>query len=460
MAGSAVSLARHGLKACESGISLQYPMVQCLSGRQVRAPLPQSLRKGMPMTDLPIEARLMTTDQVAGYLGCEEVDMGELLPQLYNLGFPHPLPVLDRWDVQAVDKWLDRKSGINPDPEPPLVADPIVFIPKKKRFRSPQPEVKHYRTPDPDLTVAQVIRAYITWFRGHRITYKNTSYYARAYLIPEFGHLKVSELKAEHLRAWLTRFTETPRRFRGSRANPIVYSTAPFDDEARRRRRNTANRLLGDLKAALNYAYREGWVPDDTEWRRVRPYPRAVVGPGTYLTVEQCRLLVAHCPPDFKRLVKGALYTGARLSELRRIKREDVDVATGCVAIYDGKQRSFRTLTLTDEATWFFDEAIAQCAPDSHVFVRADGNVWNETDPYPRLAFACQNAGIPRVTFHQLRHTFASLLAMEGTPMAVIARCLGHTTTRVCERTYAHLAPNYVSDTLRQKMPELGILEI
>lgn len=412
------------------------------------------------MTNAPTEARLLTTDQVAVYLGCQNANMRDLLPELYNLGFPHPLPVLDRWDIRAVDKWLDRKSGVNPDPEPPLVANPIVHIPKKKRYRSAQPEVKHHRTPDPDLTVAQVIRAYTTWFRGHRITYKNTSYYARAYLIPEFGYLKVSELKADHLRAWLTRFTETPRRLRGSRTNPIVYSTAPFDDEARRRRRNTANRLLGDLKAALNYAYREGWVPDDTEWRRVRPYPRAVVGPGTYLTLDQCRLLVAHCPPDFKRLVKGALYTGARLSELKRIKREDVDVATGSIAIYDGKQRSYRSLTLTAEATRFFADAITQCAPDSHVFARADGKGWNETDPYPRLAFACQNAGIPRVTFHQLRHTFASLLAMEGTPMAVIARCLGHTTTRVCERTYAHLAPNYVSDTLRQKMPKLGILEI
>jgi hypothetical protein len=56
-------------------------------------------------------------------------------------------------------------------------------------------------------------------------------------------------------------------------------------------------------------------------------------------------------------------------------------------------------------------------------------------------------------------HTHASILAMQGVPMAVIARQLGHSDTRMTERHYAHLAPNCVADTIRASFPRLGGVE-
>jgi integrase len=65
---------------------------------------------------------------------------------------------------------------------------------------------------------------------------------------------------------------------------------------------------------------------------------------------------------------------------------------------------------------------------------------------------ACAHAGItPAVGFHVLRHTHGSLLAMRAVPMAVIARQLGHADTRMTEKHYAHLAPNYVADTINPR---------
>jgi integrase len=63
----------------------------------------------------------------------------------------------------------------------------------------------------------------------------------------------------------------------------------------------------------------------------------------------------------------------------------------------------------------------------------------------------------PAISFHILRHSHGSTLAMRGVPMGVIAAQLGHSDTRMTEKHYAHLAPSYVADTIRANFPNLGI---
>jgi integrase len=71
---------------------------------------------------------------------------------------------------------------------------------------------------------------------------------------------------------------------------------------------------------------------------------------------------------------------------------------------------------------------------------------------------ACAAAAIaPAASFHILRHTYASRLAMRGVPIAVIAAQLGHADLRITTRHYAHLAPSYVADTIRAAFGSLGI---
>ena len=71
---------------------------------------------------------------------------------------------------------------------------------------------------------------------------------------------------------------------------------------------------------------------------------------------------------------------------------------------------------------------------------------------------ACRKAKItPEISFHVLRHTHGSALAMKGVPMGVIAEQLGHADTRMTERHYAHLSAGYVADTIRAHFPTLGI---
>jgi integrase len=56
------------------------------------------------------------------------------------------------------------------------------------------------------------------------------------------------------------------------------------------------------------------------------------------------------------------------------------------------------------------------------------------------LAEVCAKAGLRRVTWHVLRHTLATSVAMRGVPLQIVQHLLGHSTVKTTER-YAHVAP-------------------
>ncbi len=93
------------------------------------------------------------------------------------------------------------------------------------------------------------------------------------------------------------------------------------------------------------------------------------------------------------------------------------------------------------------------------MFLRADGAPWGRSHQRRRLKDAAKAAKVHDVSFHILRHSYGSALAMKGVPMAVIAAALGHVDTRMTERHYAALAPSYIADTIRSNLPKLGLVE-
>ena len=64
----------------------------------------------------------------------------------------------------------------------------------------------------------------------------------------------------------------------------------------------------------------------------------------------------------------------------------------------------------------------------------------------------------PPVHFHSLRHTWASLAVMGGVPLQIVAANLGHASTKMTERHYAHLARSYVAEAIRAGAPKFGPL--
>jgi integrase len=233
----------------------------------------------------------------------------------------------------------------------------------------------------------------------------------------------------------------------------------PDDEDARRKRKVTANRILAVLKAALNRAYQAGRMPSDHAWRRVKPFPKVGEAVVRYLSADEARRLVNACSGEFRRLVQAAILTGCRYSELSRLTCGDYSPDSATLAIRLAKGR-IRHVVLTDDGNRCFAAWTAGKASAERVFLHADGEVWAKSNQARPLELASKAARIsPAVSFHVLRHTHGSHLAMQGVPFGVIARQLGHSDTRMPEKHYAHLAPNYVAETIRAKFPNLGITE-
>jgi integrase len=161
--------------------------------------------------------------------------------------------------------------------------------------------------------------------------------------------------------------------------------------------------------------------------------------------------------PDFRKLVQAALATGCRYSELCRLIVADFDTDNGTLAVRITKSGKPRHVALTDEGAAFFREWCAGRAGSDILFLRADGKPWSISQQQGPMLKACEHAQIvPVISFHILRHSHGSLLAMRGVPMGVIAKQLGHSNTKVTEKHYAHLAPNYVADMIRAGAPRFG----
>jgi integrase len=328
-------------------------------------------------------------------------------------------------------------------------------------------------SPSAPYTVADAVADYLSDYvaRGGK-AFTATKQAADAHIAPELGHLPAGRLTRDRLKMWLRALAATPARLRSK--GEQRYRDTEGDPDAARRRRASANRVFTILKAALNHAHAEGKVTCPTEaWTAVKALREADKAKVRYLLDDEISRLVNACPPDFRELVTGALMTGCRYGELAGMTAGDFDPQSGTVAIRQSKGGKPRHVALTDEGRGFFRGVTAGKDSDARIFerdrlvtqatreavaktVRA---AWSKTDQFRPIRAACLAANIrPAISFHDLRHTYASRLAMRGVPMGVIAAQLGHRDTRMTERHYAHLSPSYVAETVRQSFGTLGIV--
>jgi integrase len=299
------------------------------------------------------------------------------------------------------------------------------------------------------MTVAQALADYVDYLQtqgreGAAVTAARTG---RLHVLPQLGPVAVQALTTDQLRHWLAALaTGLAKRRHGH-------------EDAVRRSRATANRILGTLRAALNHAYAECRVPSDNAWRgRLKPFRNVAVARKRYLTVAEAQRLLNAAEGDFRHLAQAALQTGARYSELARLKVHDFDEHSGTVGIAKSKAGKPRRVYLTEEGVAFFSNLTTGRSGDALMLMRG-GEPWQHTNQCWPMHKAVKRAKLePPIAFHGLRHTYASLALMNGVPMQVVSENLGHTDTRMVEKHYGHLAPSHKRDAIRAGAARFGVV--
>jgi integrase len=279
------------------------------------------------------------------------------------------------------------------------------------------------------------------------------------HIVPHLGDFQCDRLTTAEIQRWLRELAASPARLRSKKdaKKPNFRELDKTDHEAIRRRRTSANRTLTVLKAALNRGWREGKTPSDEAWRRVEPFKEVDAARVRYLTVVEAKRLLNACDPDFRRLAQAALTTGARYSELASLRVSDFNPDSGTMHVRTSKSGKGRHVVLNDEGAALLKSLIAGKPADAFLLTRTDRTAWKAAHQARRMTDACKRAKIvPPVSFHVLRHTWASLAVMAGAPLIVVARNLGHSDTRMVGRHYGHLAPNYIADVIRAAAPNFG----
>lgn len=315
---------------------------------------------------------------------------------------------------------------------------------------------------------------------------------ANIWIFPLLGSLEVKRLTRERIEKWLEEMATSARKVRSKAPRPEGAHVPtprefkvprppkpekkapepPATDDEKRARRDSANRVLTVLKAALNFAL-DRKMPVGTSgeaWKLVKPFRMTTSARVRFLTIEDQKRLVNACCPDFRRLVQAALLTGGRYGELARVLVQDFDPTSGTLFLVgkgtgSGKPRK---VVLTEEGQAFFREITMGRGASELLFLRDKvtrikreeaGDAWAHTDQVRFMNAAYAAAGIDPVTFHELRHSYASMLVNRGVPLAYVAAQLGHSDTRMVEKHYGHLAPNALAESIRTLAPKLGITE-
>jgi integrase len=166
----------------------------------------------------------------------------------------------------------------------------------------------------------------------------------------------------------------------------------------------------------------------------------------SYDEADQLLTELAKRSPDVHDMSLLSLHTGMRAGEIFNLKAHDVDITHSLITILDPKNKQARHTYISDTVRAMLSQRIKELSPDAYIFLRKDGTPYFEMiDIFKTVADELFNKNVKdrrqRVTFHSLRHSFGSWLALQGESLMTIRELLGHKSFTMTQR-YAHLIPD------------------
>jgi integrase len=227
----------------------------------------------------------------------------------------------------------------------------------------------------------------------------------------------------------------------------------------------TVNRDLAALKHMLHNAEKWGYIAV-SPGRHVELLTDDSTVRTDYFSQDQIETLISkaeedrHFHPnhfnDWPEFIRLDVNTGLRCQEMLFLEFCDIDWTSGVLHVrnkkhlgFSPKSRKERRIPLNDAAMAALHVMLQKKHEASDlVFHQSDGTPWKSVlESFRSLLKRCE---FKRHGVHALRHTFGAHLAQKGVSMAFIRDLLGHHSVTLTEKYYAHLAPNNLSEAVRQ----------
>jgi integrase len=256
---------------------------------------------------------------------------------------------------------------------------------------------------------------------------------ARKRMKDAFGDVPVNKLKQTEVEGFILGLTELKEPLKPS----------------------TANRYLTVIRAAFNYAIKQGKAKTNPTVgvKKFKENNERV----RYLTDKEEDRLFKALPLEHHNLVLTDLHTGLRQGELFKLRWTDIDFYSGTINIRQSKSGEGRRIpmnTILRKALRALRQArhrqgqkaknghelyspFVFCSPNG-AYLRNFARIW-----YPTL----EEAKVEDFHFHDFRHTFATRLVMAGVDLYTVKTLLGHKTIQMTMR-YAHLAPGHLKQAV------------
>ena len=219
------------------------------------------------------------------------------------------------------------------------------------------------------------------------------------------------------------------------------------------RTNSTVNRYFSTLSRAFTLAFQEWHWISENPFKRVSKL-RENGGRNRFLSREELHNLLKCCKKSKNSNLYGMVFIAAsmgfRFSELASLQWKHIDLKNGFITLETSKNGDSRAVPLPDQIAAYLKNLECPKLPEEFLFPSKDPSKRHPPSMI-RKAFqkALKMAGIENFRYHDLRHTCASHLAMNGATQGELMEILGHHSPTMTRR-YAHFSKEHISRVLQK----------
>jgi integrase len=288
-----------------------------------------------------------------------------------------------------------------------------------------EPSVLSNHSSERSILFDDFVNEYLEWAKVHKKSHEFDAYRMRT-LLRYFGGKMMARITTADVERFIIERKKDLSNFTG----------VPISNTG-------VNRDVLCLQTMFRVAVNFGHVKDNPVRRvqKLKENPRRL----EYLKKEEIQAFLEACTGQFKVIAVVAVYCGLRKGEILNLRWQDIDYERKLIEIVQSKTNKKRFVPMPPRVILALREhpVLEGC---EFVFHKSKGERLRHFTG--SLRGALERAGLRRIRFHDLRHTYASQMMMAGASPLLLMENLGHASLEMTER-YSHLTEEY-----KQEMAE------